>query len=78
MNKQVRKELRELKTKKSFLENKLRWGVNDLNFYEHANAQDEKQKTINYLDITWIEYDDIIERIKALKSDLRFWKVMPL
>lgn len=76
MNKQIRKELRQLKTQKSFLENKLRWGVNDLNFYEYLNAQDEKQKTINYLDTTWVEYAELIERIKALKNDLRYWKLV--
>jgi hypothetical protein len=76
MNKKIRKELRELKKQKSFLENKLRWAVNDLNFYEHLNAQDEKQKTINYLDISWVQYDEITERIKALKHDLRNWKLV--
>ena len=76
MNKQIRKELRQLKTQKSFLENKLRWSVNDLSFYNHLNANDEKQKTIQYLDMTWSEYADIIERIKALNHDLRFWKIV--
>ena len=76
MNKQIRKELRQLKTQKSFLENKLRWSVNDLNFYNHIEANDEKQNTINYLDMTWSEYADIIERIKALKHDLQHWKLV--
>ena len=76
MNKQIRKELRQLKTQKSFLENKLHWSVNDLGFYNHINANDEKQKTIDYLDMTWSEYADIIERIKALKHDLQHWKIV--
>lgn len=76
MNKQIRKELRQLKTQKSFLENKLRWSVNDLNFYNHIEANEDKQKTIDYLDITWCEYADIIERIKALKHDLQHWKIV--
>ena len=40
------------------------------------NANDEKQKTINYLDMTWCEYADIIERIKALQNDLQHWKIV--
>lgn len=78
MNKEIRKELRQLKKEKTFLENKLRWGVNDLNFFHEFEQKDDEQKTINYLDITWVQYADITERIKALKNDLRFWKVMPL
>ena len=74
--KQIRKELLQLKKEKSFLENKLRWGVNDLNFYNNIEANEEKQKTINYLDITWVQYSDIVERIKALKHDLQNWKLV--
>jgi hypothetical protein len=74
--KQIRKELRQLKKEKSFLENKLRWAVNDLNFYNHIEANDEKKKTIKYLDVSWVQYDEIIERIKALKHDLRNWKLV--
>ena len=76
MNKQIRKELRQLKTQKSFLENKLHSGVNDLNFYDYINENGEKQKTINYLDMTWLEYAELTERIKALEHDLRYWKLV--
>ena len=76
MNKQIRKELRQLKDRKVFLENKLRWSVNDLNFYNHIEANDDKQKTINYLDMTWVEYAELTERIKALKNDLQNWKLV--
>jgi hypothetical protein len=76
MNKQIRKELRELKKQKSFLENKLRWAVNDLNFFHEFGEKDDEQKTINYLDISWVQYDEITERIKALKHDLRNWKLV--
>jgi len=74
--KQIRKELRQLKKEKSFLENKLHWGVNDLSFYDLFNFEIEKQKTIEYLDISWVQYDEIAERIKALQSDLRIWKLV--
>lgn len=74
--KQIKKELRQLKTQKSFLENKLRWSVNDLNFYDYLNANEEKQNTIQYLDMTWLEYAELIERIKALKHDLQHWKLV--
>lgn len=74
--KQIRKELRQLKKEKTFLENKLRCGVNDLNFFHEFEQKDDEQKTINYLDITWVQYDEITERIKALKHDLRNWKLV--
>jgi hypothetical protein len=76
MNKQIRKELRQLKKEKSFLENKLRWAVNDLNFFHEFGQKDDEQKTIKYLDISWVQYDEITERIKALKYDLRNWKLV--
>jgi hypothetical protein len=76
MNKQIRKELRQLKKEKSFLENKLRWAVNDLNFFHELEQKDDEQKTINYLDISWVQYAEITERIKALKYDLRNWKLV--
>lgn len=81
--KQVRKELRELKVKKSFLESMLRWRVNDLDFYNHfyqktkeSLYKNEMEKTINYLDMTWNEYAELTEKIKALKHDLRHWKLV--
>ena len=76
MNKEIRKELRQLKKEKSFLENKLSWSVKELDFYNWLEEKDEKQKTINYLDITWVQYSDIVERIKALKHDLKHWKLV--
>jgi hypothetical protein len=76
MNKQIRKELRQLKKQKSFLENKLRWAVNDLNFFHEFEQKDDEQKTINYLDITWNEYAELTERIKALQHDIRHWKLV--
>jgi hypothetical protein len=76
MNKQIRKELRQLKTQKSFLENKLRYNVKELDFYNWLEAKDEKQKTIEYLDITWIEYAELTERIKGLQHDLKYWKLV--
>lgn len=76
MNKEIRKELRQLKKEKSFLENKLRLAVNDLNFFHEFEQKDDEQKMINYLDISWVQYDEITERIKALKHDLRNWKLV--
>ena len=76
MNKEIRKELRQLKKEKSFLENKLSWSVKELDFYNWLEEKDEKQKTINYLDITWVQYSDIVERIKALTHDLKHWKLV--
>ena len=81
--KQVRKELRDLKVKKNFLESMLRWRVNDLGFYNHFYQKTkenmyktEMEKTINYLDMTWCEYAELTERIKALKHDLQTWKLV--
>ena len=83
MNKQVRKELRKLKEKKAFLENNIHWKVNDLNFYsclyeEHKlfSYKYETQSIINYLDMTWNEYAELTERIKALQHDIRHWKLV--
>ena len=74
--KQIRKELRQLKKEKTFLENKLRWAVNDLNFFHEFEQKDDEQKTINYLDISWVQYAEITEKIKALKHDLQNWKLV--
>ena len=74
--KQIRKELRQLKKEKTFLENKLRWAVNDLNFFHEFEQKDDEQKTINYLDISWVKYAEITEKIKALKHDLQNWKLV--
>jgi hypothetical protein len=60
-----------LKKEKTFLENVLYWKLNDLNFYNQFNYIDEKQKTINYLDTTWIQYDELVRVLKELKRDLK-------
>jgi hypothetical protein len=70
MNK-IKKQLRQLKDEKSFLETKIKWSVNDLQFYNHFNYFDERQKTINYLDITWIQYDELNKKIKEIKRSLK-------
>lgn len=81
--KQVRKELKGLQVKKRFLENALRWRVNDLGFYNHFYQstkenmyKTEMEKTINYLDMTWNEYSELTEKIKALKYELQNWKIV--
>ena len=51
MNKEIRKELRQLKKEKSFLENKLRWAVNDLNFFHEFEQKDDEQKMILYIEL---------------------------
>lgn len=76
MNKEIRKQMRILKKEKKFLENVIHWRVNDLNFFNHINAKDEVIKTINYLDITWQQYAELCEKIKALQKDDRTWKLV--
>jgi hypothetical protein len=71
MKKEMKKRIKGLKKEKTFLENVLHWKVNDLNFYDHFNYIDEKQKTINYLDMTWEQYDSIVRVLKELKRDLK-------
>jgi hypothetical protein len=83
MNKQIKKELRQLKDRKSFLENNIHWRVNDLNFYGNLykdykleSYKQETEKLIRYLDMTWNEYSELTERIKELQNDLRHWKLV--
>jgi hypothetical protein len=71
MKKQMKQMIKKLKGEKSFLENKIKWSVNDLQFYNHFNYFDERQKTINYLDMTWLQYDELNRKIKELKRDLK-------
>jgi len=71
MKKEMKKTIRGLKKEKTFLENVLHWKVNDLKFYDHFNYLDERQKTINYLDMTWEQYDSIVRKLKELKRDLK-------
>jgi hypothetical protein len=71
MRKEMKKRIKGLKKEKTFLENVLYWKLNDLNFYNHFNYIDEKQKTINYLDMTWEQYDKLIRVLKELKRDLK-------
>jgi hypothetical protein len=83
MNKQIRKELRQLKSRKVFLEKNIHWRINELNFFgllyeEHKleSYKQETQKLINYLDMTWNEYDELTERIKQLQDNLKNWKLV--
>jgi hypothetical protein len=74
--KEIRKEMRLLKKEKKFLEKVIHWRINDLNFFNHISEKDEVIKTINYLDITWVQYAEITERIKTLKDNLKNWKLV--
>jgi hypothetical protein len=76
MNKEIKKQMRMLKKEKEFLEKVIHWRVNDLNFFSKLNAKDEVIKITNYLDITWRQYAELCERIKALKKDNRGWKLV--
>jgi hypothetical protein len=71
MRKEMKKRIKDLKNDKKFLEKVLFWRVNELRFYDHFNFLDEKQKTINYLDTTWIQYDELVRVLKELKRDLK-------
>jgi hypothetical protein len=71
MRKQMKKMIKSLKDDKRFLEKVISIRINNLNFYEHFNYLDEKQKTIDYLDTTWEQYDKIIRVLKELKRDLK-------
>ena len=71
MRKQMKKMIKSLKDDKRFLEKVISIRINNLNFYEHFNYLDEKQKTINYLDTTWEQYDSIVRVLKELKRDLK-------
>jgi hypothetical protein len=71
MRKQMKKMIKSLKDDKRFLEKVISIRINNLNFYEHFNYLDEKQKTINYLDTTWEQYDKIVRVLKELKRDLK-------
>jgi hypothetical protein len=71
MKKQIKQMIKKLKDHKTFLENKITWTINDLVFYDHFNYLDERQKTIDYLDMTWLEYDGLNKKIKELKKDLK-------
>jgi hypothetical protein len=75
MNK-IKQELRQLKKEKTFLENKLRYSVKELDFYNWLEQKDEVKKTINYLDMTWNEYAELTERIKQLQDNLKNWKLV--
>ena len=69
--KQIKDQMKKLKYEKKFLEKVLFWRVNELRFYDHFNFLDERQKTINYLDMTWEQYDKIVRVLKELKRDLK-------
>jgi hypothetical protein len=71
MRKQMKKMIKSLKDDKRFLEKVISIRINNLNFYEHFNYLDEKQKTIDYLDTTWEQYDSIVRVLKELKRDLK-------
>jgi hypothetical protein len=71
MKNKIKEMIRQFKDEKTFLENAIHWKVNELNFYNHYNYNVEKQKTINYLDITWNQYDELKRKIKELKRDLK-------
>lgn len=71
MKKQMKQMIKKLKGEKTFLENKIKWSVNDLDFYNHFGYFNERQKTINYLDMTWEQYDLIVRQLKELKRDLK-------
>jgi hypothetical protein len=69
--KQIKDQMKTLQYDKKFLEKVLFWRVNDLRFYDHFNYLDERQKTINYLDMTWEQYDRVVRVLKELKRDLK-------
>ena len=69
--KQIKDQMKQLKNDKKFLEKVLSMRVNDLRFYDHFKYLDERQKTINYLDMTWEQYDRVVRVLKELKRDLK-------
>jgi hypothetical protein len=69
--KQIKDQMKTLQYDKKFLEKVLSMRINDLQFYDHFNYLDERQKTINYLDMTWEQYDKVIRVLKELKRDLK-------
>jgi hypothetical protein len=71
MKKQIKQMIKKLKDQKTFLENKIKCSVNDLGFYDYFGYTNERQKTINYLDMTWEQYDLIVRQLKELKRDLK-------
>ena len=71
MKNKIKEMIRQFKDEKTFLENVIHWKVNELNFYNHYEYSVEKQKTINYLDTTWEQYDELKRKIKELKRDLK-------
>jgi molybdate-binding protein len=71
MKKQIKQMIKKLKEQKSFLENKIKSSVNDLGFYDYFGYTNERQNTINYLDMTWEQYDLVVRKLKELKRDLR-------
>jgi hypothetical protein len=73
MKKEMKKRLQSLKKDKMFLEKMIGMRINDLQFYNEFNILDKKQKVINYLDMTWQQYDEIIQRIKQVKKTLANW-----
>jgi hypothetical protein len=74
--KQIKDQMKTLQYDKKFLEKVLFWRVNDLRFYDHFNYLDERQKTINYLDMTWEQYDRVVRVLKELKRDLKGSKLV--
>ena len=74
--KQIKDQMKTLQYDKKFLEKVIFWKVNDLKFYDHFNYLDEKQKTINYLDMTWEQYDRVVRVLKELKRDLKGSKLV--
>jgi hypothetical protein len=71
MKKKIKEMIKQFNEEKTFLENAIHWKVNELKFYDHYNHIVEKQKTINYLNITWEQYDELKRKIKELKRDLK-------
>jgi hypothetical protein len=71
MKKKIKEMIKQFKEEKTFLENAIHWKVNELKFYDYYNNIVEKQKTINYLDMTWEQYDELNRKIKELKRDLK-------
>jgi hypothetical protein len=70
MNK-IKTQLKSLKAEKVFLEKKIKDAVSDLDFVNYFNFINEQKRIMDYLNISWLQYDELITKIKELKRDLK-------
>jgi hypothetical protein len=69
--KQIKDQMEKLQQEKTFLEKCIHEKVRDLDFYNYFGYKKEIENVINYLNMTWEQYDGVVRVLKELKRDLK-------